>query len=413
MSKILFVTYGAGHVEIVLSLLPRLQELGVATTVLALTTAAPRLRREGCDFRTCCDYLPAPGYELACEIGEQLSKELWLDDSGITKDESCAYLGVSMVDLIADHGAEIAWRLYSDHGRRAFCPTRFLRHVLQHEQPSLVLTTCRVRMELAALLAARQIGCRSVLIEDLFGFSLLGEKSIHAFSQLPPSVEWPDEVIVLNQQVKDRLVKAGFPATAVHAMGQPVFSDWLARYDATEPCSSVNQWRRQGRPVIAYAAPARRDVLQRHLALMVTLAMQNPGWDIVVKLHPSVSTASVQVELDHGLDNLLVLPGDLDSLPVVKASDLLIVFRSTLGLLALFAGLPLLVFEDSGEPEVMPYVSSGAASGASTLAQLQQAIAHELSRMPTPGLQLRHPLFENPPRASERIAAFLQSLVQA
>ena len=108
-SRLLFVTYGGGHIDIVVRLLPWLDRLeDVEVRILALTTAAPRLEQTEWKFKRCIDYLPLSGYEKAMEIGRELSQNLvgvtsggkWDDSLGISFEETCAYLGVSMVDLI-------------------------------------------------------------------------------------------------------------------------------------------------------------------------------------------------------------------------------------------------------------------------------------------------------------------------
>jgi len=409
---VLFVTYGAGHVDIVLSLLPRLQALGVPYKVLALTTAPARLRAAGYACTTPGDYLPVNGYEHAFKLGAELSTALWDSGSPLSWEESCAYLGISMVDLIAQYGDAGAWNLYREKGRKAFCPTRFLSLVLSAEQPSVVVTTCHVRMERAAVLAARQLGCPSVLVEDLFGYSLLGEVGVDSEPMLLPRKLWPDAVVVLNRQVKQRLVEAGFPADAVHPFGQPVFSDWLVKLQAAQPCDALADWRIEGRAVLTYAAPGCFEVLLRHSSVLSQIAGRHPEWGLAIKLHPSVGLRSYLEAVGELPQNLRVLPAGQDILPVIQSSDLVIVFSSSVGLLALFAGKPLLVFDDSGEPQVMPYCSTGAAVAASTLSELERAIDQQLVATSVRGEQMQSSWFENPPEASERIAAWLQTFVK-
>jgi hypothetical protein len=126
----------------VLALLPRLRAQGVPATVLALSTAVSGLRRAGEPCRTPLDYLPLAGYEQAMALGAELSAPLWDASSQVTWDDSCAYLGLTMLDLIGACGDAEAWRRYEELGRQAFCPTRFPTHVLAQENPGLVVTTC-------------------------------------------------------------------------------------------------------------------------------------------------------------------------------------------------------------------------------------------------------------------------------
>ncbi len=404
--RILFVTYGGGHVDIVLRLLPRLERLGVDARVLALTTAGPRMVQAGHPDRGCRHYVPRPGYEQAMALGAELSEGLWDATSGIPWEESCAYLGVSMVDLIDELGEEEARRRYQAEGRKAFCPTAFLSEVLRQEEPQLVVTTCHVRMERAALLAARALGIASVRIEDLFGYSLLGEYGAGRAPVLLPEAEWPDQVIVLNDEVKQRLVAAGLPTARIHPLGQPVLSEWLEQFEHTDPSPSLADWRSEERPIITYATPARRDVLYPHVGAMLALAQQQPEWGICIKLHPSVGRGEFEARYPELPDNLRLLAEE-DILPIVRASDLVVIFRSTVGLLCLSGGVSLLVVDTTGEPEVMPYVSSGAARGLDSLEHLTKTIAEMLEQTCHEDDQVVAPLFENPPGATERVAKWL------
>lgn len=404
--RILFATYGGGHVDIVLRLLPALGQLGVDAHTLALTTAGPRMVQAGYPDLGCRHYLPHPGYEQAMALGAKLSEGLWDKTSGIPWEESCAYLGVSMVDLIAEQGEAEAYRRYQAMGRKVFCPTRFMTEVLRQEQPQLVVTTCHVRMERAAVLAARALCITSVRIEDLFGYSLLGEYSASRAPRLLPEAEWPDQIIVLNQEVKHRLVTSGLPEASIHPLGQPVLSDWLAQFEHTAPSPSLADWVAKGRSVITYATPARRDVLYHQMEAMLTLARWHPEWSLCIKLHPSVGRGEFDAHYPQLPDNVRLIVEE-DILPIVRASDLVVIFRSTVGLLCLSGGVPLLVVDDTGEPEVMPYVSSGSARGINKLELLEESIAELLEQRNSGDNRVIAPLFDNPLGATERIAAWL------
>lgn len=405
--RFLFVTYGGGHVDIVLRLLPHLERLpGIEVRVLALTTAGPRIAQASYEALGCRDYLPLAGYERALDLGAELSKGLWDATSGIPWEESCAYLGVSMIDLITEVGEAEARRRYAQQGRKAFCPTNFLQQVLQQERPHLVITTCHVRMERAAVLATRALGITSVRIEDLFGYSLLGERGIDQEPELLPEGEWPDQVVVLNGEVKRRLVAAGLPERQIHPLGQPVLSEWLEQFEHTAPSPNLVDWRTAGRPVVTYATPARRDVLYRQADAMLALAKQHPEWGLCIKLHPSVGRGEFESRYPQLPDNLRLLVEE-DILPIVRASDLVVIFRSTVGLLCLSGGVPLLVVDDTGETEVMPYVSSGSAHGIDKLELLEEIIVELLEQRHSGDDRLIAPLFDNPLGATERIAAWL------
>ena len=410
---IFFVTYGGGHVDIVLRLLPHLENISnIKVTVLALTTAGRRIEQTGRSVRGCRHYLPRIGYEDAIALGEALSEGLWDKTGSVPWEESCAYLGVSFADLRAEVGSDEASRRYQRYGRGAFCPTNFLKSLLRDEKPDIVVTTCHVRMERAAVLAAKDLGIISVRIEDLFGYSLLGTYGNGVAPQLISESEWPDEVIVLNDEVRRRVIAAGFPPAKVYSFGQPVFSDLKNEFSRTMSSSALAALRKRFGCVVTYIAPPLRDVLKAQTDSLLKVASRNPNIGFCIKLHPSVPHGEFTAKYSVLPSNVCLL-GNEDAIAVVKASDIVLTFNSTVGLFCIFQGIPLLVVDTSNVPDFMPYVSSGAARGIKRLDQLEAAILEMLDDAPPskPAVEFGARLFENPPGASLRISQWLATLV--
>ena len=403
--QVLFVTYGAGHADIVRRLVGQIKSRNdLDFKVLALTTAAKLFDEHQVNYSQCRDYLHLNNYAEAAQIGGKLSEGLWNPDSGIPFAESAAYMGVSMLDLIAQHGHDKAMEMYQEQGRKAFCPVRFMQQVLTQLQPDLVVTTCYVRMEKAAVLAAKALGIKSVLIEDLFGYSMLGEKPLHQNQLVDELVHLPDELIVLNNSVRDRLIDAGYPPEQVLALGQPVFADWAKDYESLDIEPGLRAFAESPNPVITYATPARRDVLYSQSPHFLELAKQNPDWQVIIKLHPSVPSQEFSEKYPQLPANLYVCQGEsIES--AVKISDIVVIFRSSVGLLCLFCGVPLLVLDATGEDQFMPYASSGAADALYDNAQLTPYLRRFFSERVINQEKQQHPLFENPEHAAQAIVA--------
>lgn len=409
--KLLFVTYGGGHADIVARLVRKIElYASLEYSILALTTAGSIFDRYGIAYKRCSDYFPIRGYESAKGIGKKLSADIWYPSSGIPYDDSCAYLGVSMVDLINMVGEQKAWKLYEESGRKVFFPTGFINHVLDVERPDLVITTCYTRMEKAAVVVARRHNITSILIEDLLGYSLLGERSLDSSELVVKPDALPDHVIVLNDYVRQRFLQAGLDTERVHALGQPVFSEWVEQYESVMPVDDLVRLSEAGRPVITYVSPARRDVLYEQSMHMVQLAVKNPDWIVCIKLHPSVSVGEFESRIDSLPENVCLLQGE-DILSVVKISDVVLIFRSTVGLLCIFCGVPLIVMDKSGEPEIIPYLSYGGARLVNRYEELERTVVEALKQRDDEKLSRRasSPVFENPPNAAENILSFFAS----
>lgn len=403
-----FVTYGAGHADIVRRLYPCLQGVdGLRVEVLALTTAVNVLNQYEIPHRTLSDLFPLDGYEEAQAKGHALSESIWNPESGIARIDSDLYLGASMVDLEMERGEAVARRLYAEEGRKAFCPVRLMKRVLETVEPHAVVITCLVRMEKAALLAARDLGVHTVLIEDLFGYSLLGEEEIERGSLQLPVALLPDDVVVMNDGVADRLINHGVPRSRVHALGQPVFSEWMEEFEQAAPDRHFDHFKGDR---VAYIAPAREDVLLDHTRSICDLAAKRPDVAFYFKLHPSTPRSWLLSRVRDIPENVLV-SRDLDLASIIKVSDTVIVFRSSVGLLTLMAGKRLVVFDHTGEPETLPYVASGAAPLATSEQELAALIgpADEVAGQSTTAFV--PPLFRSPTGATARIAGFLVNVV--
>ncbi|MBK9441735.1 MAG: hypothetical protein IPN53_10635 [Comamonadaceae bacterium] len=210
--KVLFVGYGSGHVKMMVPLAQALSARpDIECVVLALTTAAPVARAAGLkviqfkDFVTEAD---AP----TLERGRQLMQGL--PGPVADPEETVAYLGLSMDDLIHDSGRQEAEDAFARLGRQSFLPLRTLERILRSVKPDLVVATNAPRAERAALMGARKLGIPSVCLVDLFAIDevkWIGEP------------DYADYVCVLNDSVRQFLVAAGRSEDQVVVTGNPGF----------------------------------------------------------------------------------------------------------------------------------------------------------------------------------------------
>jgi hypothetical protein len=208
----LFVSYGGGHVKALLPVVERVRELGIAQPLyLALTTAAEPVRRAGITTLGFRDVL-APGDDRALRKGEELVAQLQV--RAADRDESIAYLGLSYTEMEDRLGAKAAAEQYAHFGRQAFLPLGILRRIVESRQPSLVVATNSPRAEQAAIHVAREKGVPSACLVDLLG---IWERELLA------RPDYADVLCVLNEGVRQSLIRAGRPAGHIHATGNPAF----------------------------------------------------------------------------------------------------------------------------------------------------------------------------------------------
>ncbi len=328
---------------------------------------------------------------------------------GVSWEESCAYMGISMCDLIADEGREAAYSRYEREGRSAFCPVHFMRHVLKQEEVDVVVTTVHVRMERAAILAARDLGVTSARIDDLLGYSMLGPYGGSVLPRLLPEQEWPDHVVVLNDEVRARIVTEGFPGERVHPLGQPVFADWQNAFNARTVSPALQHWYTAKRPIVVYAATSIPGIFNAQFDKLLRIAEAHPDWGVCIKLHPSMSEQAAVGGRVHIPENVRIVSNE-DIVGVVKGADVVIIDNSTVGFLCAFNDVPLIVLDQVRSPYGNPLVTNGAAVGVNDLDELEPALIKLIDSWPASDRQDGQSIFENPPNASERIANWLSRI---
>lgn len=215
--KILFVSYGGGHVRMALPVAKRLAEDAVYDiTYLGLTTAAQMVLDSGLELLQFSD-LVIPGVDDgALKFGKELSEGV--DNSLVSTNESIAYLGLSFAELIHDYGRDEALRRYNKYGRHSFLPVRILQRAIERVKPDLIIITNSPRAEHAASLAANKLGVPVLCLVDLFAvdeIKWIGGKS------------YAQAYCVLNDSVKEFLVDSGCDRSSIFVTGNPAFDDLL------------------------------------------------------------------------------------------------------------------------------------------------------------------------------------------
>lgn len=346
--RILFVTYGGGHVA---TLLPVIQELRneFECQVLGLTNAEPVLKQVGTECLSLSPYLD----EHTRRIGEQLAERMHAPDKGIPLESSIAYLGVSMGDLIAEVGEERARELLQEKGRHAFFPVRTLRRLLQDYEPDLVVATNSPRAEKAALVAAHQLGIPSLRVEQLFGEDRSGIEG-----PLPPVTRHA----CMHEYVKETLIRRGAQPDRVVVTGQPQFDMVLRR----NPKAEAYLLQRIGaveKPIVVVGTQP--GISSATLEEVIATIRNMPQCKWVVKTHPSESSQRYESFFSAlALKEISVIghePEHFYATDLLRLSSCLITEFSTLGLEAALMDRPVITLNMSGNIEPVPYAELGLA----------------------------------------------------
>jgi hypothetical protein len=384
-----------------------LRERGWKVTLLALTTAVTKAEQAGVPYIGMRDLLEYAS-EDAIERGRALIDQLELGGE-VSPEETLAYHAIGIADLSAEHGEKEALRLFSERGRQAFLPTRFMLRVLQGLQPDVVIATNSPRAEQAAILAARAAGIRAVCLVDMFALQ---------------EVEWigrsgyADRVCVLNEAVRRMFVERGRSSEEIVVTGNPAF-DSLADPATAERGRTLRTRRGwdDGRTNILWAStvePARHpftgetgdpSLPRRVEATLRRLVADDDRLRLIVRYHPSEQIDFVPNE------RVDFSPSAEPLSEVLHAVDLVVVTASTVGLEAWLAGKPVISLDLSVITADAPYSRMGISVGANDLEELDKLLHEAVGkslRFPLSGQQ--HPMAQ-PGSAARAIVATIENLV--
>jgi len=212
--KALFVTYGGGHVAMVLPVMRQLRAMHpeVDCVLLALTTGHARAARAGESPLGYRDFMHLYDEAAVQAWGGKLSAGNTSPD--VSSEESTAYLGINYLDLVERLGAKGAAEVYAAHGRYGFLPLNFMRRVFDELKPDVVVSTNSPRSEQAALQVAVERGVPSIGMVDLFGL----DSDAYVLRPIKPQY-----TCVISESVGARLLARGFPSESICVTGNPAF----------------------------------------------------------------------------------------------------------------------------------------------------------------------------------------------
>ena len=398
--KVLFVSYGGGHVEMCLPVMRALRGLvpGCEARLLALTTAAGVARRAGEQPLGFADFLQGPDAAQALAWGERLLGDQQHPD--VTREESLAYLGLNFLEWVQELGEEGAWERWRERGRQAFRPVAFMHRVLSEMRPDVVVATNSPRSEQAAIEAARALCIPALSMVDLFALpgDPYRERQVHA-----------DRITVLSEGTRTHLVDAGVDAARIVVTGNPAF-DMLSGVDAQQAGARFRAERGWGeRPIVLWAGHLEPDDADPRWAgpalgqavqdTLLQWTVQRDDACLAIRYHPNEwhrFTPPAPHARVHWSQ-----PDREGLLPVLAAADVVVVQATTVGAQAHAAGKQVLglSFSPLVRRTGMDYGRLGMGTSVTSLEVLPALLAQQLAavRRDAPAAGLRG-------RAAERVA---------
>lgn len=405
--RVLFLSYGGGHIGMVLPVLRELGALlpGVDCPLMALTTGHLKAKAVCPGALGYKDFLHLVDASQARTWGERLSAGNTSPD--VPLDETIAYLGINYLDLIAQHGEAGAADLYREQGRYGFRPLHFMRRVLDALQPDAVVATNSPRSERAALDVAGERGLPTIGMVDLFGL----DSDTYVLHEPKPA--W---TCVISEGVRQRLIARGFPADRVVVTGNPAF-DGLFSTDNREraqhflaergwqhlkPVLFAGHWEPQAHPAtpvpVGQALPREIEaVLREHVRAREDLAL-------IVRYHPSDWTRYPRLP-DEARIHFSEPPKEPIH-PLILASQVVVVQTSTVGLESAVGGKPVISVENSPAAHVW---FSLAQQGVSTPAAMPDHLPTVLDAVLAGHGHRTDPSFRSDGQSGQRVAALVKN----
>jgi hypothetical protein len=373
--KIVFVTYGGGHVNMLVPVIKELQKrLDLDLVVMGLTTAKAVLESNDISCIGFKDLLK-DNNDYAREWGEKLVNRDAVHNL-VSYEESIAYMGLSYVEMEHRLGAESANNSYKEKGRAAFLPINVLEEFLHDVKPDLVVTTISPRAEEAAVYASRNIGVPCICLVDLFAIP-----SLKRASQL----SYADRVCVISDDVKNLMVSFGRDAQSIVVTGNPAF-DKLRDSEINQKVEQLRMKKKwEGKKVILWASQIEPNKfhngikgnsslpleIEREL-IDFTTAMDD--FHLVIRPHPNES-----YEREHNNPCVEICDNDIPLNVLLKAVDIVVIMTSTIGLEARLLGTPVVSVDLSVFSNDTPYSKLKISTGVSSLSDLGDALLNVLN----------------------------------
>lgn len=349
--KILFVTYGGGHVNMIIPVVKALEKnyKHVAyPIVIGATEAKASLETAGIDALSMYDFVNKKS-KTAISWGKKL-----IDDQRYAQlpyTETVSYLGLNYVNLIENLGEEEAERLYHEKGEAAFLPIELMLSILMKIKPDLVVATNAGGMERAAFTAAEKLNIPSLCLVDLFAKST------------PWVYEngFADKLCVFSSFVRKDFIEKGRDKDDIVITGNPGFDSLFdldidlhaerMRFKKNWRNKKVLLWDSQPEPERHPDTnmPGDPNLPKRIDKHMINMMTKHPDWQLVIR---TKSRSDIDVkELPLNVD----IATKRDYLPfLLRAVDAVVVLSARSGLQAALMNKPVYQIQGSVFYDDMP-----------------------------------------------------------
>ena len=358
--KILFASYGAGHVKALIPVAEELKKRGHDVIFFAFTTAFHELKKYDFKVYKVSDFIHLIDKKTILKLGNKYfnGKKSKL----VSYKETISYYGLGMFDLIKKFDTDKAERLYLNKERHAFNPIDSMGKVLDFLDPDILISTNSPRYERAIIKAARIKKIYSIVINDLF--------AIDEFKWLSKN-NFGNKICVVNNYVKDFLVEKGRKPDSIVVTGNPNFisrkkktrlaptKKTLKEFYKIKKNQKVILWASQTVPEINKINGLKGDksLPNNILKKLFEISAYRKDLFFITRMHPSEKKEFKINETD----NFIVSKKD-DVYDDILISNIAIVINSSIGYQAFLEQKKIIQVINSNLSNSSPYSKMGIAS---------------------------------------------------
>ena len=401
------VAYGGGHCAMLIPVARALMDRGWRVDFLALTTGRGPVEQAAIPALGFSDlYRFAPANSRT--LGEELTADMQLGGV-VSAEETIAYHGINLAELIQRDGEERARADFAKRGRHAFLPRDFMRRVLTDYAPDIVIATNSPRAERAAIEAAGDLAIPSVCALDMFGLQEIEWIGREGFA---------DRITVLNGAVRNMVISHGRKPAEVVVTGNPQFDalsdpeclqigQTLRRERGWDDSGVTMLWASQIEPLAHPFADIVGDpLLPRKIeAALRQLVAEDDRLRLVVRYHPSENVPFIAE------DRVFFSPPSEPLHPLLHAMDLVIVTASTVGLEAYLARKPVISVDRSIFTADAPFAKLGISDGVDSIEDLVHWVRDLNGERPSFPLPGQFPSPDEESGATAKVVALIEDVV--
>lgn len=324
-------SYGGGHAQIMLAVCRELDRRQTDYDLMGFTTAHSVFANDGLEPLDVGALLERGEVEeRVAELGELVPAS---GHPAITQSQTNAYFAAGYWDLEQQLGKDAALDLVRVQGRKAFEPVKVFERYFSRINPSVVVATSSPRFELAALLAARNLGIPSIAIGDVLRVD--GQEWLEREG-------FADHMTVISPEVAENLRGAGLSDVELHPLGNPAFDALAPTLGDNAKRSAIRRdFGLEGHHVILWPLGGSTDLVAGRYLLQpeeVQKALdgfcsRNPDHRYILRPHPNWPVAPIKSEFG-------LVDATLTAEEALLAADVVCVESSTLGLQAVLRGIP-------------------------------------------------------------------------